>query len=366
MDRMKTIMNMKKSYLVFSLAISLLSSSLAFAAEYPYIYKGPRPMGMGGAFIAVSNDANALFYNPAGLAYVPEQNATSVSLVIETSRDAVSAYKDALDVSFDDPRETADFLRDYIGENNHAGIVVFPSYAKPNFAFGVFAVGKSDFTAHDYQFPKLELSSLNDVGVAAGFARSFLEEKLSLGATGKLVMRKSLNRIYTLPELTTGDLEDKLRDDSEDGFGVLLDIGTIYRIGEITTGDGTTIQAQAGLSVSNLIGSSMGDAEDITEHVDAGIACKSENLTLAIDYIDILNNFDQDSDIPKRISLGLEYIYDKKYALRTGLHQGYPTYGLGLLGERVRLDLLTYVEEIGTYSGQQKSRRYAFSFAFGF
>lgn len=357
---------MKKSVFAAFLIVSFLSASLALAEEYPYIYRGFRPMGMGGAFVAVSNDANALFYNPAGLADVPGQKTTLLSLEMEMSEDGVSAFKDALDVNFDDPNETADFLRDYIGDNNHAGIAVFPHFEKPNFAFGVFGIARTDFSAHDYQFPKLEIQSVNDVGAAAGFARSFLDDSLSLGATGKLVMRKSLNRVYTLPEIFMNDFKDKLTDDAEDGFGALLDLGALYRLGEITTGGGKIIKAQAGLSVNNLIGSSMGDAEDLTEHVDVGIALKTEQITLALDYIDIFDNFDQDSDIPKRINLGAEYLHNKKYALRAGLHQGYPTYGFSLLGEKIQLDLLTYVEEIGTYSGQEKNRRYAFRFAFGF
>jgi hypothetical protein len=32
--------------------------------------EGIRPMAMGGAFVAVANDENALFYNPAGLARI--------------------------------------------------------------------------------------------------------------------------------------------------------------------------------------------------------------------------------------------------------------------------------------------------------
>src|SRR3990172_7382434 len=35
--------------------------------NYPYLYKGIRSLGMGGAFTAVGKDAEALFYNPAGL-----------------------------------------------------------------------------------------------------------------------------------------------------------------------------------------------------------------------------------------------------------------------------------------------------------
>lgn len=42
---------------------------------------GARPMGMGGAFTAVANDANAAYWNPAGLALNPEVSLTGSTLL---------------------------------------------------------------------------------------------------------------------------------------------------------------------------------------------------------------------------------------------------------------------------------------------
>ena len=42
--------------------------------EYPYIYKSPRSMGMGGAGIAVGGRFDSVFQNPAGLAYLEKDN----------------------------------------------------------------------------------------------------------------------------------------------------------------------------------------------------------------------------------------------------------------------------------------------------
>ena len=39
---------------------------------------GARALGMGGAFVAVADDANAIYYNPAGLAYMEGRNITSL------------------------------------------------------------------------------------------------------------------------------------------------------------------------------------------------------------------------------------------------------------------------------------------------
>lgn len=357
---------MKKSIFFVSLIISFLSSLMAFADDYPYIYKGFRPMGMGGAFVAVSDDANALFYNPAGLSDVKEKKASILSIEVELSRNGFQAFKDGFDLDTENPVETASFLRDYIGDYNHASISTFPNLVEPNFAFGFFGSIKEDFIAHNYQFPKLDMSHIEDAGIAVGGSRSFYDDNLSLGVSGKLAMRRSLEKEYTLPEIAQDDFQGLMNDDMEDGYGVLLDIGGIYRLGEITSSDGRKINAQAGMSVNNLIGSSMGSAEDLPVHVDVGIALKSDPVILAFDCVDIFRNFDQDEDISKRLRLGIEYAYNKLLAFRAGAYQGYPSYGISLTGEKAQFDLLSYAEEVGTYSGQTKNRRYAFRFAFGF
>ena len=47
------------------LSILLLLSTLL--SQYDQLFVGTRPLSMGGAFIAVADDANAITWNPAGL-----------------------------------------------------------------------------------------------------------------------------------------------------------------------------------------------------------------------------------------------------------------------------------------------------------
>ena len=64
---------------IFYLLLILFTLSLS-AEEYNMIYRGARPMGMGGAFTGVSDDENALFYNPAGLNRIKPGEGKSVVL----------------------------------------------------------------------------------------------------------------------------------------------------------------------------------------------------------------------------------------------------------------------------------------------
>ncbi len=64
---------MKKT-LILLILLSVVSVLSAY--EIPFIMKGVRPMGMGGAFTAVADDQNSLFYNTAGLALYEKRSVT--------------------------------------------------------------------------------------------------------------------------------------------------------------------------------------------------------------------------------------------------------------------------------------------------
>ena len=59
-------------YLLVLLTACLIPQELSnISGAYTDVGYGVRPMGMGGAFTAVSDDPNAAYYNPAGLMKVP-------------------------------------------------------------------------------------------------------------------------------------------------------------------------------------------------------------------------------------------------------------------------------------------------------
>ncbi len=356
---------MKKLLCCFPLLMPILFSSMLFADEYNYIYRGTRPMGMGGAFVAVSNDQNALFYNPAGLSNVPDRRLVLFSVEAELGQGAYDAYTDILDVDTDNELEVAEFLRDYIGEFSHASAAVFPYYIRPHFAFGIFGSAKTNFIARNYQYPSIVVDSTSDTGAALGYAHAFFDEALSIGASLKYVVRKSLTEEYTVPDITSDNFDDMVDDDVQDGSGILLDIGFIYRFENVAIGQ-KHFNFQVGLSANNLIGPDMGDARDLEEHVDIGLAAYVDSWVFALDYFDVAGMIDDDDDPGKRLRIGAEYDFENLFTARGGFYQGYITLGLEIDARYVQVDLLTYAEEVGTYAGQHSDRRYVLGLKFGF
>jgi hypothetical protein len=336
-----------------------------YAKELPYIYNGARPLGMGGAFTALSDDANALFYNPAGLANIKESRVSLINLEIEGSKKAYNFNKDAWDVDTDNSKEVASFLQGHIGDYGHIATSIFPNYTKPNFAFGLISTVKSNIQVRDRQYPELSVDAIGDVAACAGYAHSFLDNNLLVGSNLKSLYRKSLEHEYSVADITTHDFKGRLRDDIQHGGGVLLDLGIIYKIQSSQEG-GPREPLQLGMSVSNLLGNKLGDAADLDPHLDLGVSKRIGDLTLAADYVDILGWMGDDNDIGKRIHLGLEYDLTKILKLRTGINQGYLTFGVGVEAKNVQFDLLSYAEEVGTHSGQQKDKRYLLRLGVGF
>lgn len=62
------------------LALLFLLANMPFASAQTQWHEGSRPGAMGGAFVAVANDVNALAFNPAGLVYSPQSLLAEFSL----------------------------------------------------------------------------------------------------------------------------------------------------------------------------------------------------------------------------------------------------------------------------------------------
>ncbi|NQU17777.1 MAG: hypothetical protein HQ564_06885 [Candidatus Saganbacteria bacterium] len=87
---------MKNKLLVKSIVIIVVVS-----LQSAYAFYGTRPMGMGGAFTAISDDANAAYYNPAGMALNPGVDITGSTAITnrnQTIGENLAAMKMCLEV----------------------------------------------------------------------------------------------------------------------------------------------------------------------------------------------------------------------------------------------------------------------------
>ena len=343
------------------LFIILMSVSGLSAKEYPSFYRGVRPLGMGGAFTAVADDENALYYNPAGLSEISTLQLGILNPLVEASENTMDMINDAQDTDFDDTAETVEFLRDYVGEHEHARAALAPYVGFNLFGFGAMVGGIAqatiDLEVRNPVWPEAHVDMVADRGLLGGFGAKLPLTGLRAGASLKIISRDSLEEVYTATDIASDDFENQFEDDQKSGSGVALDLGAIYSMPFVSV-----VDLDVGLSVQNVPSMNMGDAKDMDTQANLGFAVKKQFLKFsllgAVDYVDLGNSYDEDNDFGKRLHMGVEFQLPMILSVRAGLNQGYYTLGATVDVWVFRFDVATYAEEVGAYAGQREDRRY--------
>jgi hypothetical protein len=220
--------------------------SPSFSAEQQAFIQGIRPLGMGGAFVALSDDQNALFYNPAGLTQRQGGQFTLFELPLNASADVFNFY--------DFYRNNEDDLQNFdslsnerqislLNDINNKVVAYRPSLTTgfPNTSylgatrFLSWGLGLFNRADMGFQFnrslliPSISYWGNIDVIGALPLAHRFetvpyVPGKLSVGATLKYVNRARIS------ELNKSVLEfDDFDPQLQWGNGYGMDIGTLYQ-----------------------------------------------------------------------------------------------------------------------------------------
>jgi hypothetical protein len=331
------------------------------AKQYPSLYRGVRPLGMGGAFTAVADDENALFYNPAGLSKISAFQIGILNPLVEVSKKSIDLAQDVSDTDLEDTGEVTDLMKDNVGEHQHIRAALFPYVGFNAFNAGVLIGGLGqgvvDADIRNPVWPEAHLDLITDYGLHGGAGFKLPVTGLRAGAALKYINRESLSEIYTATDIAAEDFEARLEDDMHSGSGLSADIGAIYRLPFVSIFD-----LNVGLAVQNIPEMDMGEAADIKTQINTGLSIEKTftafTLVGALDYRDIFNALEEDDDKAKRIHLGAELRFLKAFSARAGLNQGYPSLGATLDLWVLRIDFATYGEEVGAYGGQREDRRY--------
>ncbi|MBU0996038.1 MAG: hypothetical protein KJ737_26380 [Proteobacteria bacterium] len=354
-------------------AIFIWGSGVATAVEYQSIYQSIRPLGMGGAFTAVADDKNALYYNPAGLSHISEFRV-GMDTVFEMSESGIGLISDIQDTDFENEAEVSTFLQDYVGDVQYIRFSLAPQLGMRVKDAGVMVSGlaQAKVTAEVFNppWPNLLAGIIVDAGVIGG-AGMELEavEGLRVGVAAKFIRRENLYKVYTPTDIVNENF-DPFEEDRESGSGLSLDLGVIYRLPFVER-----IDTDVAICFQNFPEMDMGDAVGIDSQINIGIAVNKDindfHVTGAFDIRDLTNNLGSvddvnvDDDLAKRMYMGAEVRFPKILALRAGLHQGYMSFGATADLTFISFDFASYVEEIGAYAGQRDDRRYVAQLTLG-
>lgn len=364
-------------------------TSFAGTVEKPVFIRGVRPLGMGGAFVGVADDQNAIFYNPAGITQRQGGLYTLFDIQASVSEDTMKFYefyKDNEDKLKDfDKLSTQDQI-DLINDINNKVISYKPvvrasfpnmSYINNRFGAGLFGQAEAGFQFNrSLIIPSISFWGNVDVIGAVPFAFKFmslpyLPGSISLGATAKLIKRARFE------ELNKSVLEfDEFDPQLQWGAGVGADVGVLYQptsrwnIGvQVTDVNETTIHfEEITATKSGQVTKESFDGK-IPSELNAGVAfipakiyywpgkyiSTNDRLLFLFDVRDMMNPNEPllEATFWKKVHMGAEYRWGP-LSIRGGFNSGYMSFGAGARVPYVgaKVEYAYWADELGRYAGQ--------------
>ncbi len=353
-------------------------------------YQSPRALGMGDAFVAVANDYNALFYNPAGLARLKTWQfngalgfgvTTGISTFFTDFEAIVNSNKT------DTQKQVAylELIQKHYGDVFSMRTSLFEGiWVHQNWAMGFVPLDFSlEMSMHQLVGPSINTTVYADSTLAMGYAddvKEFNYGQLSWGVTGKFV-----NRGYFSKSITAVDLASNpnlvSQADLLEGYTIDADVGLLWtpnipaegffsalKLAKPTFGAVVRNVAELGFGQSlKLINKKEqnGTPEKMYRVIDLGSRWEYPELWIfggrgVLDFRDILH---PDYSFNKGLHLGFEFDWTVfswwKGAWRLGLNQGFWTAGMSAELTWFNLDLVSYADDVGSKDHPIESRIYA-------
>lgn len=346
------------------------AAPIASAQEAYRLYRSAAYLGRGDTGIAVADEEEAIFYNPAGLAVGKGiyKKTVLVSPHIEVSR----ATRDMVRQLSAEGADAVDTVKEHIGQNNHLGVTNFTGLILRRAALG--AVMKSDVDIMSYKAPDqgglevVEARASQSVGATFSLAESFFSKDLYFGFTGKYLARGRGEVIASTAEADA--VKEQIKDQSQFlgmGAGGGGDFGIMYR-------GGGRIDPSFGITVTDIGDTRITPTEpteldlDLKQTINLGFAIspgtKYSKFRLLADYRDAAGR--EISNPRRRIHLGGELNVLEMVGVTGGFNQGSATAGIYLDVYFLRFDLGMYTEEIDDRVGVRSDTRYFFRLKVGF
>lgn len=361
---------MKKLYLILTLVFNF--SFLSFASFPLANYQFARPSGMGNAFLAVADDANAIFYNPAALAKVKGLHFNLLD--IHVSADSLSTFEKLKSAVFDSQPTNI------LNPNKQAlGINLKPTFLMPYFGISFFNQALGYFDLDILQNERIIAQGYNDLGAAIAFGIPF-SPYFSFGFGLRAIQRSSINLDRNTSELISELGIDSLTFISDPwnalnrylgvGYAFPLFGSIMFSIPKISH-SAPLIQLTAAMDhigdthFTQISGTNTPSNLKSTLHFGSLLQyqmSKKNYLNIAADFKDAFQN----DLLTNKIHLGVE-LKTQYFGLRSGVSQGYPTFGASLeFPPQTRLHFSTFAMEMGNSLWEREERWYQVQLIIGF
>lgn len=284
-----------------------------------------RSRGMGGAFIGLSDDESATYYNPAGLSQIQGREA---SLQVKVNERDIFDWNSVAFTGhiYEDHVEDKFSITDYLEHN----ILEEPLPRRPKYSYGVSYTEDS----RSEEFGQLV------GGEYLGVRRDVKDLQLAFGTrfpiARRMLAREQLYggikfRIMTVDRYIKS-LRQHVKKDSQS-----MGIGLMYHYNDRVTG---------GLTVDNLVENIDGTGERNGVSLNLGAAVEiTKGTTISADAVNITNS-DRTTDQQYKLGVEKKFI-ENDFTMRMGTLNGTLTLGFGMnILPHVRMDYAYYDGEV--------------------
>ncbi|PKL46437.1 MAG: hypothetical protein CVV42_16450 [Candidatus Riflebacteria bacterium HGW-Riflebacteria-2] len=362
----------KKRFAVILVFLCTIFSAIPAHADKNFIYESVRTLGMGGTSVALADDHQALFTNPAGLGLQKESSYSVLNAMIKQNEDYSKVNGKIKSLSDDDTATSraANFnnLMSVMGETGYQAWSAMAYYmGATGFGMAAYYHDSERFSVENPANPLVKSEVYQDAVLTGSIARGFNESQILFkdrtigwwGTTMKVATRKMTEQSFYARDfaaLTPGALKDTDRS----GATLDFDLGALWQLNN-------PWQSSLGLFVGNVLSTDYSEEAGTLERQFAigtsikpltGPPERNEKLVLAADYWE---NGDDRTALTK-LRLGMQVELAEGIHFLCGLRGGYPTAGLAVKWYDLQVQAATYGEELGQRPGEKEDRRYTASF----
>lgn len=351
-------------------------------------------MGMGDAFVALADDGQGFFYNPAALGR-QEEAVFDLGFDLAASEKIPGFVRDISALSSQSGSNSekftayANFLEARYGSYFQARLSPLSMFwVRPRWGFGLIPLDfTAEFSVLSQAVPALNLRAFGDTTLALGYGDEIKgsHHQITWGVTGKFI-----NRLYYANQFNALDLvvDNNLfkNENAQEGYSVDADLGLLF-----TPHLGDTMpwlvpyRPTLGLVVRNLLDYKFARSLRLVNKTDSNTPPEPMNRVVDIGskfelpgswglpgrlMVDARDLGHPNVNVRKASHLGVEFDWALanwwKGQVRAGFNQGFWTAGASLLFTTLRLEFASYAEDVGSFSSPKESRSYSARLSFSF
>lgn len=338
-------------------------------SELNRTYRSAHFLGRGDAGIATADQEEAVFYNPAGLAY--GKDLYKKTILLSPMAELSLATRDLIRQVQVEDSENSDALKEAVGKGQHLGVYNFSGVMFRRVALGAFTSSQTNIlVSKDKDNGALETVDAHMIanqGISFTLAEQFFDNRFLIGGTTKYYA------VRAQADFNANVIDsDKLNDLNEDellgkGSGTGFDFGMMFR-------SKSQLEPALGITVENVGNTVFAEEnkekplDNIKQTINVGTSVspgtRFTQLRLFADFRDATGVYEQNTF--KRIHLGSEISFKDWVGFTAGLGQGYPSGGVYVDVRFVRLDFGAYTQELGETAGSRPDPRFYFRLTAGF